>query len=365
MTNQHHVHGGTPDKTFARVGMAPQKVLDFSVNVGPLGVPATVTEHWPGLLKEVQHYPSLDGEGVIAFYRQKFGLSAEMVLPGNGSSECLYLVPRVLGFKKMAIVMPSFHDYERSCHLADVEITPVFLKPENGFSALDTNALTGILQETDGIMLGNPNNPTGTTFDPQTVLDLADQFPDRWFLIDEAFNQFLDDFGQRTLMRPDRIRRNILVFHSLTKFYTLPGVRLGCVMGHPETISKLKAYKEPWTVNSVAEKIAPLLLECYAYEEELRALIRSEKEKISRELGSLNGIRLFDATANFYLGQWTATEDLDDLIRSLLTSGLHLRDCRNFSGLEHNYFRFVVNKAEENQRLITAIRKCVNESCIA
>lgn len=353
-----HLHGGNAGAVFRRLGIPEREIIDFSVNVNPFGPPDVLSRNWHGLQKLVHQYPDVNGSGVAAYYAHKFGLDSSSVLPGNGSTECIYLVPRVMGFKKVAIVTPSFHDYERACRLIKAEVVDIPLPAVKGFSEPDAEALAEYLQNVDAIMFGNPNNPTGTLFNRETILQLAESYPDTFVLVDEAFSQFLDDFENRTLLNPDLLRRNILVFHSLTKLYDIPGIRLGAAVGHPETIRRLAEFKEPWTINGIAEKTASLLTGCSEYESHLKQHIRKEQDCFIKEFSKLQGITLFPSRTNFMLARWTATQNLDDLIRFLLENGIHIRDCRNFRHLEDNYFRFAILGSEENNKLTELVRIC-------
>lgn len=351
-----HIHGGVPQIYFEKFGIPPRPVLDYSVNVSPLGPPKVLEERWRELSNTISSYPSIHGDGIAEYYIRRFGLTRGNILPGNGSTECLYLVPRVMGFKRVAIVTPSFHDYERSCRLAGATITEIPLSVESDFIEPSDDVLAVNLERVDALMLGNPNNPTNTTFSEEAILKLADNYPDKWILADEAFIQFVPEYTNHTLIQPDRIRKNILVFHSLTKFYDIPGIRLGCAIGHPETIDRLQAYKEPWTVNGIAEKTAELLINCHDYEAEVLALVERERSRFMAELSMVGGIQLFPSGTNYFLAQWLASSDLDDLLKALLTEGIYVRDCRNFRHLDENFFRFTIKRAEENTRFITILR---------
>jgi len=150
--------------------------------------------------------------------------------------------------------------------------------------------------------------------------------------------------------------RNLLVLHSLTKFYALAGIRMGGVIGGVEAIRRLHACKEPWSVNGIAERIAPLLLHCDDYERETLSLLRKAREQLMAGLSRQEGLRpLVSPSANFVLCRWFLTDDLDDLLRHLLTQGIYVRDCRNFPGLEGNWFRVAVRRPEENDRLLSAL----------
>jgi threonine-phosphate decarboxylase len=350
-----HRHGGIPEHDFRRLNIKPRQVVDFSVNVNPLGPPSEITEGWSKLVGEIVHYPRIDALGVASFYRKKFHLPPNCVLPGNGAIESIYLVPRAFGFKRTAVISPSFHDYIRAARLAGSEVSLIPLSRDRNFEPPTLNDLKSRIAGTDAVFFGNPNNPTGTVFPGQMILSLAEAYPEKYFLVDEAFVQFVDGYEKITLMARRHLRPNVLAFHSLTKFYCLPGLRLGAVIGHPETLSRLRAFKEPWTVNAVAEKAASLLSSCRNFENKTRLFISQERHRLYERLRKTSGIRVFIPSANFFLIRWTATSNLDDLLRALLSRGLYVRDCRNFPGLEDNFFRFAIRHPAENDCLVDTI----------
>jgi len=264
-----HKHGGHPESDFERLGVAPRPVLDFSVNVSALGVPRPIKECWGDLLTESEHYPSMDGAGVKRFYEARFGLPPECVLPGNGSIDLIYDIPRTLGVQRALVPQPAFHDYAAACRACGAEVIS---------GQLDQ------LEGCDALFVGNPNNPTGKLIPAEIILPLADHFPETLFFIDEAFIQFIDDPEAFTLMRPDRLRSNIVVFHSLTKTYAIPGLRLGACISTPETISKLGAPRPPWMIGGIAERVAQLLIDCTDYEQKLIPMIETERERIFKAL---------------------------------------------------------------------------------
>ncbi|MHC4200308.1 MAG: threonine-phosphate decarboxylase CobD [Planctomycetota bacterium] len=356
-TERPHRHGGAPELEFARLGLRQRPVIDFSVNTSPLGPPPEVTGAWNDLAAGIERYPSVQGDGIVRYYRERLGLAAESILAGNGSTELIYLIPRALGLGRVEVASPSFHDYARASELAGARVSYFELSEETGFAFPGVEAMREALKRADALFVGSPNNPTGTVFPPEALLELAGEHPGKWILVDEAFVQFLNEYPDATLARPDRLRPNVLVLQSLTKFYALAGLRLGCVIGHPETVARLRTYKEPWTVNGVAEAVAGLLAGRREYDEKLRRLIRSERGKVVARLRGIAGVEAFAPSANFVLARWTATDELDDLLRSLLEGGLYVRDCRNFPGLERGYFRFAVRGPEENERLLSSIER--------
>jgi len=347
-------HGGSPRLDLARLGLAERPLLDFSVNLNFFGPPPIIKERWMEMLGAIESYPSVDGKGVSYFYRKKYGIPSKNFLAGNGSTEMIYLVSRVLGLKKITIVAPSYHDYERASILSGAEVSRLVLSPETLFSGPHVDQLTEALKNADAIWLGRPNNPTGTLFPKRPLMELAREFPGKWFIIDEAFIQFVEGYEEETFLT-EKPLSNLLVIHSLTKFYAVAGLRLGGIMGNEETLSLLRAAREPWAVNGIADRVSPLLLQCADYEQETRSTVIKERERVFHDLERLDGITPFPATANFILCRWTGTNDLDDLMRHLLSNGIYVRDCRNFAGLEDNYFRIGLRGTSENDQLLSIL----------
>jgi threonine-phosphate decarboxylase len=352
--NSKYLHGGVPRSDLARLGLSERTILDFSVNLNFLGPPEIIRERWGELWEATENYPSVEGDGIAMFYREKFGVCSENFLSGNGSTEMIYLVPRVLGINRVAIITPSYHDYERASILAGAGVKRLPLLIAQEFSCPEMETLADSLKGADAIWIGRPNNPTGTLFPKEFLLELAGKFEEKLFIVDEAFIQFVDGWEDESFL-VEKVKPNILVIHSLTKFYAIAGLRLGGVKGPEGIISRMRAAKEPWTVNGVADRIAPLLLECPDYEKKTRLITAKERERIFVGLKALSGVRAFPPSANFILCQWTRTKDLDDLIRHLLSNGIYIRDCRNFPGLEDNLFRVGLRSPEENDQLISLI----------
>ena len=355
MTNQaRHRHGGDPSSVLKKFGLSDRSLIDFSVNVNPLGMPEIIEEKWADFLDAAEIYPSVEGDGITAYYCGKFGISPENVLSGNGSTELLYLITRVLRLERVLVISPSYHDYERALSLCGTEVMRFFLLPGKALSPTLFGGLKRNLEESDGIFLGRPNNPTGYLFPKAILLPLIEKYPDKWFFIDEAFIQFVDQWKEESVLF-DPPRPKVVVFHSLTKFYGLPGLRVGGMMGDSRLIEQLKSAKEPWSVNGVAEKTGPLLLHCQRYEAKTRKIVKEERSRIMRRLQALPGITPFPTSANFILCRWIGAGNLDYLLRYLLVHGIYVRDCANFPGLEDNFFRIGLRLPQDNDRLIDVL----------
>jgi len=356
-----HQHGGRPERDFARLSVNPIPVLDFSVNLNPLGYPDVVRRNWPALIDHIDGYPSLDGDGLTRYIRERTGLSEDRILGGNGSTELIYLIPRALGLRRVAIVTPSYHDYTRASVLAGAEPIRVPLSPETGFQSPSAERLARGLQHADALWLGNPNNPTGTFLSRTFLEKLAAGHPGKWIIVDEAFMPFVPEWRDQSLAIPP-MAPNVIVVHSLTKFYALAGLRLGAVTASPKVVQMLRRNKEPWTVNGVADTLAPLLLQCDDFEIETHRLVIRERDRLYRALNEQKNLTAFPSRANFLLCRWERGTNLDPLLRRFLAGGICVRDCRNFPGLEGGYFRVAVRPQKETDRIVEQLPSLLREA---
>jgi len=335
-----HKHGGAPSP-----GM-----LDFSVNITPLSLPL---EPLTLDLSSFARYPSIDGSSLRGFYVERFGLEAESVLAMNGAVEGIYLIPRALGLRRVVVFAPSFHEYERASRIAGADVVKLPLVDEEGFGCPSAERIAGAMADADALFVGNPNNPTGTMLDPESLMALALRLPDRWFIVDEAFIQYTEGFPDNSFMQHVGRFPNIIVVHSLTKFYALPGLRLGAVVAYPSVIGRLLDYKEPWTVNAVAELVAGGLMECREWEDGVRTMIMKERRRMRDAFDAIERVELRGGAANFFLARWH-DGPLERLTDALALNAIHVRDSRNFDGLEGEWFRFAVRTPEENGRFLRA-----------
>ncbi|MCP4577952.1 MAG: threonine-phosphate decarboxylase, partial [Deltaproteobacteria bacterium] len=133
-SDSEYIHGGVPKTDMRRLDVKERRVLDFSVNLNFFGPPSIIEENWPALFETIEQYPSVNGDGVVGYYQSACGVSPQNFLAGNGSTELIYLVARVLEYRRAAIITPSFHDYERASILAGAEVTRCPLSPHNDFA---------------------------------------------------------------------------------------------------------------------------------------------------------------------------------------------------------------------------------------
>jgi cobyric acid synthase CobQ/L-threonine-O-3-phosphate decarboxylase len=344
-------HGGNIHHMAHVLGCAAHEILDFSANLNPLGPPAWLRPVVARALAGTVHYPEPRVEGLRGLAASRLGLAPQNVVAGNGSSELLFAVPRVCrerGVTRVVLPAPCYSDYERACRVAGLDCEFVLLRPETGF-AMDWDALDDHLGTPALVILGQPGNPAGTLLDPTRVQDLASRHPDSFFVVDEAFADFIPDLVR--LGAPPR--SNLFVLHSLTKFYAVPGLRLGLGYGHPDFCAALSALLPDWSVNALAQAVGEAALADEEYARRTRETVAALRRDLRQNLAAL-GLHVFPGSANYLLCR---CENLDAyaLQERLGRERILIRNCANYVGLDERYFRVAVRSEEDNVRLVEAL----------
>ncbi|MDN5347343.1 MAG: threonine-phosphate decarboxylase [Clostridia bacterium] len=352
------VHGGNWQEAALLYGYAPEDMLDFSTNINPLGPPAAVLDCLHRNLNAIQRYPDPESFCFRTSLAAYLGVGIENVLAGNGAVEIIYLLLQTLRPRRVLIVEPTFSEYRRTAQIAGAEITTILLRPQDGFH-LDPAAFLKNLSGLDLAFLCNPNNPTGNLISSDILQDLAEACYHQgvFLVVDESFLDFLPDWSELTLCRRAAITGNLLVLRSLTKFFALPGLRLGAAVTSSQLVSRLHRARDPWSVNILAQMAGEVALKEYAYMERSRDLIRQEKEYLFMGLVA-SGLKPFPAAANFILvdisaSGWTSP----NLAQATGQRGILIRDCSSFPGLGPDYIRLAVKDRAANATLLRVLEE--------
>jgi len=354
------VHGGNI-LALARERQLPLEALhDFSASINPLGPPAGVAAALPAALPEVAHYPEQHAARLVEALASFHALPPETLLAGNGSTELIYLLPRALKPTRAAVVTPAFGEYARALCLAGVPVDPLPLDPEDDFRFDPQGLLARLAPECGMVVVANPGNPSGVAIDPARLLELADALADREALlvVDEAFVDFAP---AASLLAEVPARRNLVVLRSLTKFYAIPGLRAGYLAAPPETVARLAAAQEPWTVGAAALHAALACLEDAAFRRATLRRIPRLRRQLQRGLARL-GLQVVEAAANYLLCRLPDGGPDAATIASLLQlQGILVRPCADFAPLDGRWLRLAVRTADENRLLLRRLGALLTE----
>ncbi len=344
-------HGGNIDGLAKKAACASEQILDFSSSINPLGPPEFLRSTVSRSLENIVHYPDPKAERLITIAAKVSGINESSILAANGSEQIIYAVPRAFKLKKALITVPSYIDYEKSCKLAGLEVVYAYMDEADNFTP-DSAKLSAAIEKDMLVFIGYPGNPAGTAMDKEQVRKLADKHPDAIFVIDEAFADFCEkDFS----FLPD-IPPNVIILRSLTKFFAIPGLRIGLAFASESNTVLIGEQLPPWSVNSIAQEVGKkIMANSREYIRETIELINPLRKRLSGQLTAL-GLKVFPGIANYLLVKLPRErEDIYD--RLLMEYHIAVRDCANFKGLSSQFFRIAVKKKDENDYLISSLKQ--------
>ena len=359
ITDPHNRHGGNLTTLAAASGRRPEEILDFSANINPLGFPDWLRPLASSLISGLIHYPDPGSRALVDAACARYGADAAEVICGNGTAEIISLLPAAAGFSNALIPSPTYVDYAQACEAAGVIPHTMAMAESEGF-ALNIHALAETLgaDPFNGaalVFICRPNNPTGHTPEGETIRSLVKRYPGSLFIVDEAFGDFVDNFDSLSTRRP----KNVVVLLSLTKSFSLPGLRMGLALADAEIAGAVAAKQPCWPVNLLAQASAERALGDTEFLARTRSLVAEERRTLFRELSAIDGLFVYPGDANFLFVRIDRPEtDANILAAALLREhGIAVRVCDNYENLDSRFFRVAVRTSGDNRRLASALRQ--------
>ncbi|WP_018924544.1 threonine-phosphate decarboxylase CobD [Salsuginibacillus kocurii] len=357
-------HGGQPEqlKQLFNIDDDEMKTIDLSANLNPLGPPAWLKEKLSDLYETISRYPDPTYSSSKASLAAFEGIPEDNLLLTNGGAEAIFLAAKYFEHGQALIVHPTFLEYERACNHYHVKTEDVYYDQETGFQ-LPLRLIEEKLNHTDVLFLCRPNNPSGTVVKEDDIRSLleAGKQTETFIVVDEAFVDFLPStYPSLSTLLP--AYPNLIVLRSLTKMYTIPGLRVGYMMADKDIIASLQAEQLPWSINALAHELVPSLVEDTDFVRHTTSWLNEQWQNISQTLASLD-FYVSPSEVNFYLlqdqRQPTRTEEL---FQFLLQHGIVTRHTHNFKGLNGKFLRVAIKAQPENEHLLAILRKWRNES---
>jgi histidinol-phosphate/aromatic aminotransferase/cobyric acid decarboxylase-like protein len=327
--------------------------LDFSASINPLGPSLRVISAIQQQLSAIDRYPTPGYEPLCRMLGELHQVPSDWVLPGNGAAELLTWAGRALAELPTTILpVPAFNDYDRALAASGAVVDRRSLINAAG----ELTTLPDLLTDAPsgwGLLCNNPHNPTGQIFDPAILPDLLDRFG--LVIIDESFMDFV---------RPECSAiplvdhyPNLLVIRSLTKFYSLPGLRLGYAIGHPDRLQQWQSWRDPWAVNSLAVAAASAAVTDREFIAATHRWYGSSQPLLHGGLCQIPNLQVYPSSANFFLLRSLQMAFPTIQQRLLQEHRIFVRDCLSFPELGAAYGRVAVKRPIENQRLLVALQQ--------
>lgn len=342
-------HGGNAKEISRKNNIAYDKIIDFSANINPLGMPESVKNAIIENLKEAEKYPDITYYELKAAISRFEKITSNNLLLGNGAAEVLFNVVRGINPRNSLILAPTFSEYEEAVKAINGKINYYKLKEENQFH-IQEDILNYINEDLNLLFICNPNNPTGVITERKLLLKILKKAEENGtiVLIDESFL----DFVNKALSMIEYIGefKNLIVIKSLTKFFALPGIRIGYgISGNIKLIKKVESISPAWNINIFADIATKAGLKDENYIINSIKYIAGEKEYLYRELKKINKLKVYEPSVNFILLQTLTKINLQE---EMLKYNILIRSCSNYNGLNYNYYRVAVRSHEENSILI-------------
>ena len=350
-------HGGNPRAITEISGTSSDQIIDFSASINPLSPPCGVSQlllETPRLLRE---YPDPNCSLIRKRLSESAGIPIEWLRITNGSTEMIYLLPHLFSEnQEIAIIDPCFSEYEKSFMNFGIQPHSIKLKAQNCFQINPSwlFAQLDMIPKLGAVVLGNPASPTGILYGK--LLPFLQEYCENrnaTLIIDEAFIDFSS--YKNSAWNLLKKSKNLILIRSLTKFYSIPGLRVGYGVLHPEKNKQIAPHQYPWSVNALAQAVGSEVIMDRLFQEKTRTWVNKEKSFMIKALNSIKEIDVFPSSANFLLFRIRDNSPPGNFYQYLLSKSLLVRNCGNFKGLNDSFFRVSFREREENQKLIESI----------
>ncbi|QVT77904.1 Hydrogenobyrinate a,c-diamide synthase [Nocardioides aquaticus] len=315
-------------------------LVDLAVNVHPGPPPAWLTEALVASLEDVGSYPDpTAAERAVAAHH---GRNPDEVLATAGAAEAFGLVARLRPWRRPVVVHPQFTEPHAALEQAGHEVSVVACRAEDGF-ALDP---TAVPEDADLVVVGNPTNPTGVLH-PADVLRALVR-PGRLVVVDEAFMDAVPGEPESLAGGP---LDGLVVLRSLTKHWSVPGVRAGYLLGAPDVVADLRRGQTPWSVSTTA---GAALVACSTPAARVEAGRRADelaawRDHLATGLAGL-GVEVLASSTSFVLARLGA-----GVREALREAGVAVRRGDTFPGLDASWCRIAAREPATTEVLLAAL----------
>ncbi len=352
--NNTNVHGGDLDIISRRYNISKEKLINFSGNVNPLGLPQSVKTAISENVGAVVDYPDVSYINLRKAIGEYTKVNFENILVGNGSTELISSLIKTLKPKNSIIVSPAYSEYLKEIKLAGGDYTLLPLKEEEDFS-LDVTQIP-VTDSTDLIVLCNPNNPTGSYADINQIEQLLTvcKKTGTWLMIDETYVEFSHPSAHVSAMALTEKFDNLFIIRGTSKFFACPGLRLGYgICSNADLRDKINAFKDPWSVGTLAVIGGCVMFTDKEFINKTVELINTQRDRLINELSKIKDLKLYPTQSNFILAKILRKDITSHYVfEEMLKSYLLIRDAADFPYLNDSFIRFCVLDEESNTKLI-------------
>lgn len=351
-------HGGDVYSAVERFGIPLEQICDFSANINPLVTVPWLKAKLAPFWEQVLHYPDPQYRELYKGIATYHGMDLDQIVLGNGATPLIYQLVETLKPQKARVSAPTFAEYEKALRHVGTQVTymPVSahdlsIDPQKLFSDLDGETM---------IFLCNPNNPTGNLVPLQdlvTALEMLD--PKVTVVVDEAFIDFTPLGEAQSLTRYLDQFSNVVILRSATKFYGMPGLRLGYLLcGNVELANSIRLSQPIWQINVMAAGLVQSGLLDLEFQEATRLYVAEEREFVTDALIQL-GFKVYPSVVNYILVVPPQGLDVQEALAPVYALA---RSCDNYVGLPEGLWRLAIKSHDDNLKMIGAFQLALNQT---
>ncbi len=357
------VHGGNVHAAARDLRRTIGSILDFSASINPLGPSPQVIRALVVAAPLVQHYPDPDCFSLKQLIARRLKLSPDRLVIGNGSSELIDVIPRALGIRSALIVGPTYGEYARAVDRAGGRYRMVLASARQGYRPPLERVTHSLRAQSSGrtidaVFICHPNSPTGRPGDLQELNGLfqAAERAGIWVVLDESFIDYCDAL---TCVPRLQVYPRLIILRSFTKFYGMPGLRIGYSMSSRSVAATLRAHLPPWSVNTVAQRAAEAAIADRRHARRCLAYVDTERARVAKQLTALGGLAVIPSSTNFLFVELPQSCRAGRIAAALRRRGLLIRDCSSVEGCSPRCIRIAVRTKVENDSLLTVLAQAL------
>lgn len=321
--------------------------INFSSNVYQSSAIPVLQQYLADQLHLITRYPEPDAASLKQLLSETYQIPDTQLWISNGAIEAIYLIAQAFQNQRATILAPTFSEYADASRIHNIAIQYI-------------SHISEFKGDSELFWLCNPNNPTGTYLDAETLIALFKQYPQTTFVVDESYLAFIQ--GSRSSVFPYQDLPNVITLHSLTKCFAIPGLRLGYFSASEALIQKISRYAMPWSVNQLAIEAGKFLTKHKdKFTVPLTDLL-NETENLRNAINQISSLSAFPTQTHFFLAHIHNKMMTAHALKKILGEeyGILIRDCANFEGLTPYHFRIATQMSTYNESLVSALQMIFN-----
>lgn len=319
-------------------------LADFSSNVSWVDYSDVLGPIISRNIEQLKTYPDVEynqfREGLAQFH----GLESENFMVTNGAVSGIYQCAQAFANARSHLFHPEFAEYESALEMFGHQIS------YSAFGSLDE-----VPRDSEFVMFGNPNNPTGELISKDRIRAILTETRDRTVVVDEAYMEFVS--RSESMIDEVNEHSNLIVIKSFTKRYSIPGLRLGYLVAQKPMIEHLNRWTQPWSVNALAAMVG---VEILRHSEKFRFNLGdylAEKQRFYEALCLIPQLRVTESESNYFLIELQASTAKELQAYLVESHQLLIRDASNFRGLDEQFIRIAVRGRLDNDWLLVALNR--------